>query len=158
MSIATRPDEYTIPVPDGSSQPDPAGLSAGKPTNELAQAWRRLSRAATIVAVLTAPALFVALTSVMPTTLGAIVGTVLGVAAFRGLVDLGMHRTVRWPSLFGDDDPALKAEDRVARRRVAFWHFWWRIAYVVLSFSPSPGSSGRCSSASRPTSSPRSAS
>jgi hypothetical protein len=39
--------------------PRPATLAQGEASLELAKSWRKLTRAATVVAVLTAPALFV---------------------------------------------------------------------------------------------------
>ena len=62
----------------------------------------------------------------------AIVATILGVAAFRGLLDLIFHRFIPWPSLFGIDNAELREEDVVARRRVWFWRWWAKIAWFIL--------------------------
>ena len=58
--------------------------------------------------------------------------TILGVAAFRGLLDLIFHRFIEWPSLFGIDNPDLREEDVVARRRVWFWRWWAKIVWFFL--------------------------
>src|SRR3954466_10392504 len=77
----------------------------------LALQWRALNRAATIVAILTSPALFLYLER--ETDLGvlqSILLTILAVAAFRGLVDVVARRLIPWPSLFGAEQSML-AED-----------------------------------------------
>ena len=64
----------------------------------LAREWRRLGRVATGVALLTSPALFVLLHSSFDWPLGwAIAGTLFGVAAFRGLIDVLAHRLIPAP-------------------------------------------------------------
>ena len=100
---------------------------------ELSNQWRALRRAATAVALLTSPALFLYLYKQQQVTFAwAIVATILGVAAFRGLLDLLFHRFIEWPSLFGVDNPALREEDVVARRRVWFWRWWAKIVWFLL--------------------------
>jgi ATP-dependent Zn protease len=105
-----------------------AGVPHGEASQELAFSWRRLTRAATIVALLTAPALYVWFTQqngwdwwvALLATLGIVV-------AFRGFSDLLFRRFIPWPSLFGLESKKLREEDVVARRRVWFWRFWARI-------------------------------
>src|SRR5262245_53756939 len=79
---------------------------------ELAQPWRRLTRAVTVVAAFTAipvylwykehygwawwEALLVALATVI---------------VLRGLADIAFRRMIPWPSLFGSDDAQLREED-----------------------------------------------
>jgi ATP-dependent Zn protease len=95
-------------------------------SRELSNQWRTLRRAATAVALLSSPALFVWLYKMKEQPLlTSILFTILGIAAFRGLLDLIFHRFIEWPSLFGIDNPQMREEDVVARRRVWFWHFWW---------------------------------
>ena len=90
-------------------------------SRELSDQWRALRRAATGVAVLTSPALFVWLHKIQELSVGwSLVLTILSVAAFRGLLDLIFHRFIRWPSLFGIDNDRLREEDIVARRRASF--------------------------------------
>src|SRR5438067_633243 len=103
------------------------------PTGELGSQWRSLSRAATAVALLTAPAAFVWFRVHEDLALRyALLLTLLEVAAFRGLVDVVFRRFIEWPSLFGTDSPELRAEDVVARRRSAFWRTMWKLAWRVF--------------------------
>jgi ATP-dependent Zn protease len=95
------------------------------PINEhapaLAQEWRRLTRAATVVALFTAPAFFLLLFD--SNHLGLILSlvvTAIAVVSFRGLVEVVTRRLIPSPSLYGADQ-GLKQEDIVARRRYWFW-------------------------------------
>jgi ATP-dependent Zn protease len=103
------------------------------PSTELADQWRRLTRAATVVAVLTSPALFVwfkeyngwgALVS-----LAATVGVVI---VFRGFADLLFRRLIPWPSLFGADSARLREEDVMSRRRAWYWRKKARLAFIFV--------------------------
>jgi ATP-dependent Zn protease len=102
---------------------------------ELAGNWRRLTRAATVVAVLTSPALIVWFVEregwdwwvALLATLGMVV-------AFRGVVDLVFHRLIPWPSLFGLESAQLREDDVMARRRVWFWRFWVKVAIFAGVF------------------------
>jgi ATP-dependent Zn protease len=108
------------------------GLLSADEQRELNTQWRWLRRAATAVAVLTSPALFVWFHKHSGWPVGwSLLATLLSIAAFRGALDLIFHRFIRWPSLFGIDSPELREEDVVARRRVWFWHFWARVVYAL---------------------------
>jgi ATP-dependent Zn protease len=101
-------------------------------SKQLASQWRRLTRAATAVAVFTSPALFFALDDSM--RLGwALFFTFLGVAAFRGLVDVVLRRAIPWPSLFGEDEERAKELDVVDRRRAWYWAKKYRRATWLAS-------------------------
>jgi ATP-dependent Zn protease len=92
----------------------------------LAMEWRKLGRAATVVAVLTSPATLFYLTLQQGWPLGwALVVTFLSVIAFRGLVDVLAHRLIPRTSLYGAEEPLLE-EDVIARRRVWYWRTKWR--------------------------------
>src|SRR6266550_1541736 len=94
----------------------------------LAAEWRRLARGATFVAVLTSPATFALLHVANHWPIGwAIVGTILIIAAFRGLIDVIAHRFVPRASLYGAGRELLD-EDVVSRRRL----WWWRSLYRRL--------------------------
>jgi ATP-dependent Zn protease len=109
-----------------------SGLFSAEQQRELNNQWRALRRLATGVAILTSPAVFIYLHKQQGWSVGwAIVLTIVAVAAFRGALDLIFHRFIRWPSLFGIDNPRLREEDVVARRRVWFWHFWAKVVYFV---------------------------
>ena len=95
-------------------------------SRELAMEWRKLTRAATLVAVLTSPATlsYLMLQHDWP-LLWALLVTFLSVMAFRGLVDVLAHRFIPRASLYGAEKPLLD-EDVVARRRVWYWRTKWR--------------------------------
>jgi cell division protease FtsH len=115
-----------------------AGTLSAEESRELSNQWRALRRAATAVAVISSPALFVWLYKMQELSVGwSLLLTILAIAAFRGLLDLIFHRFIEWPSLFGVDNAQLREEDVVARRRVWFWRWWAKIVYffglVVLA-------------------------
>jgi ATP-dependent Zn protease len=94
----------------------------------LAEQWKRLRRAATFVALLTSPAVFVWFHELQGLgLLTSLIVTFFLVVAFRGLIDLIFKRTIPWPSLFGTDSRALREDDVVNRRRAWFWRFWFRL-------------------------------
>ena len=100
------------------------------PINEhagaLAHEWRRLTRAATGVALLTAPAFFLVLYDTNNLSLiWALIITVLAVLLFRGLVEVVARKFIPSPSLYGAD-ARLKEEDIVARRRYWYWRTKYR--------------------------------
>ncbi|HKV67632.1 MAG TPA: AAA family ATPase [Gaiellales bacterium] len=98
----------------------------------LARELRKLTRAATIVAVLTSPAAFIWFHSHAGLSVPwALLWTFVEVIAFRGLVDIVFRWFIPWPSLFGADK-ALQQEDVIARRRVWFWRFWYRLAVWIV--------------------------
>jgi len=110
-------------------------ISSGEHSRALAKQWRGLSRAATLVAALTSPALFVYLYYQQHVALvWALLGTIAAVAAFRGLVDLLMRRAIPWPRLFGTEEAQLQEEDVMARRRVWFWRFWFKWLVRIAIF------------------------
>jgi len=110
----------------------PAGFASSDAARDLAASWRRLTRAATFVAVLTSPALlaFFMRQDNWPFWKALLV-TLLIVVAFRGLVDLLFRRMIPWPSLFGLESQQHREEDVLGRRRAWFWHFWLRIGITI---------------------------
>ena len=104
------------------------GFAHDQGSQELAVGWRRLTRAATVVALVTAVPIYVWLTQQNGWSWWtALLGTLGLVIAARGLVDLALHRFIPWPSLFGVDSPRLREEDVVSRRRAWFWRFWLKV-------------------------------
>jgi cell division protease FtsH len=99
----------------------------------LAAEWRRLARGATFVAVLTSPATFAVLHVANDWPVGwAIVGTILIIAAFRGLIDVIAHRFVPRASLYGAGRELLD-DDIVARRRLWYWRSKYRrLVYLLV--------------------------
>ena len=109
------------------------GLQETELSNELASQWRSLTRAATLVALLTAPAVVVWLHQTQGWSWFWATLAGLGVViCFRGLVDLLFHRMIPRPSLFGLESQQLREEDVVARRRVWFWRFWLKVGIVLV--------------------------
>jgi ATP-dependent Zn protease len=108
------------------------------PINEhapaLAREWRRLTRAATTVALFTAPAFFLILFSSDHMALvPALIVTAIAVVMFRGLVEVVTRRLIPSPSLYGAE-AGLKQEDIIARRRYWYWRGKFRRLpiYIVV--------------------------
>jgi ATP-dependent Zn protease len=120
----------------GSLQPAAGGEFASSAIHrELASSWRKLTRAATFVALLTSPALVALFMRQDHWPLWkALVVTLLLVVVFRGLVDLLFRRFIPWPSLFGLESQQHREDDVLGRRRAWFWHFWLRagIAFALI--------------------------
>src|SRR5215210_5029862 len=96
-------------VEQGEAPAHGSGGSFRPEQRDLATRWRRLGRFATVVAVLTAPSFWVWYTvslNLDPAT--ALIATVLSLAAFRGLVDVVLHRFIPWPNLFGAERNLLQ--------------------------------------------------
>src|SRR5690348_6920516 len=119
-------------VPGSLEYPGTAESSASELNRELASGWRRLTRAATIVALLTSPALvaFFMHQNDWPFWKALLVALLI-VIAFRGLIDLLFRRFIPWPSLFGLESQQHREEDVLGRRRAWFWHFWFRLGLIV---------------------------
>jgi cell division protease FtsH len=103
------------------AEENPGMKGINEHASSLAAEWRRLGRAATFVALLTAPAFFFILYD--SNHLGLLLSlliTVLAVVMFRGLVEVITRKLIPSPSLYGAD-ASLKQEDIVARRRYWFW-------------------------------------
>ncbi|MBM3678332.1 MAG: AAA family ATPase [Actinobacteria bacterium] len=111
-----------------SSDPFPTSSADVEANRELAHGWKRLTRAATIVAVLMSPAVFVWLKQEVGWNWWeSLLGTAGLVVALRGFSDLLFHRLLPRPSLFGLETPQLREQDVVSRRRRWFWRFWFRM-------------------------------
>jgi ATP-dependent Zn protease len=113
---------------ESSGRPGPINEHAGA----LAAEWRRLTKAATFVALLTAPAFFLILFDANHLSLiVALLVTVAAVVIFRGLVEVVVRKLIPSPSLYGADQ-ALRQEDIVARRRYWFWRGKFRRLPIYL--------------------------
>src|ERR1700759_3051817 len=122
----TRPVHFACHVPSSErmayaqERPGVSG-SINEHASALAAEWRRLTRAATFVACLTAPAVFLILFNTNPLSLIlSLLITFVAVVMFRGLVEVVTRKLIPSPSLYGAD-AALKEQDIVARRRYWFW-------------------------------------
>ncbi len=97
------------------------GFQQAESSSELASQWRRLTRAATAVALITAPAVVVWLNQTEGWSwFWSILATLGLVVCFRGVIDILFHRLIPRPSLFGLESQQLREEDVVTRRRVGF--------------------------------------
>ncbi len=98
----------------------------------LSRELRRLTRAATFVAIMTSPVVFFwfhhhdgwSVTKSVFVTFALVV-------VFRGIVDVLVRRVIPWPSLFGTDDARLREEDVTNRRRVWTWRSLTRKAMWI---------------------------
>jgi cell division protease FtsH len=88
----------------------------------LANEWKRLTRIATWVAVLTSPALYAALHRANHNFAVSLGLTIVAVVLFRGMVEVLAHKLIPWASMYGADDET-RADDLVARRR--YWTWRW---------------------------------
>jgi ATP-dependent Zn protease len=111
------------------------------PINEhapaLAHEWRALTRAATAVALLTAPAFFLVMFDTDHASLAlSLIVTVFAVLVFRGLVEVVARKLIPSPTLYGADE-SLRKDDLVARRRYWYWRTKFRrlpvYAAIVLA-------------------------
>jgi ATP-dependent Zn protease len=106
--------------------------SGPEESRELALQWRRLTRTATAIAVLSSPAAFFWMHSHLGWGLGwSLLATFFLIVAYRGLVEVAVRRMIPWPSLFAVDDERLRAEDAMSRRRAWTWRWFYRRLVVI---------------------------
>ena len=116
-----------------TDQAEPGLLDRTSASSELGEDWRRLTRVATAIALITSPAPFVYFHSALGWSLAwSFFVTFLLVIAFRGAADLMVRRMIPWPSLYGTDDEGLREEDVINRRRVSFWRSIFRLFTFFL--------------------------
>jgi cell division protease FtsH len=116
-----------------AAETEPLVLQAGEASRRLADQWRTLRRAATLVALISSPAVFAWLYLAESWSVGmAALATFLLVVASRGMLDLAFNRMIPWPSLFATESKLLREEDVVNRRRAWFWRFWLRVGIVSV--------------------------
>jgi cell division protease FtsH len=120
---------------DEAAAPSPV-LAAREENRVLSDQWRGLRRAATFVAVISVPAIFVWLWKHTGLPFGwAIAVTAFAAFLFRGGMDLVFRKFIPWPSLFATDDIGLREEDVVNRRRAWYWRQKYRlIAAIAVVF------------------------
>src|SRR3954469_16249878 len=115
-----------LPGPSGIG-PSPTSITASltESHQQLTRELRRLTRVATLVAILTSPSVYYWFHHHNGWSVGkSLIVTVLVVLTFRGRVDLLVRRGIPWPSLFGTDDARLREEDIVNRRRAWTWRWF----------------------------------
>jgi cell division protease FtsH len=117
------------------AEPKPSVNRRAQDHQALALEWRKLTRAATFVAALTSPMVFAVLYYTHRWSfIAAVLGTLVCVIAFRGLIDVVAHRLIPRPSIYGADRRLLD-EDATARRRVWYWrkkfrHTLWLVGLI----------------------------
>jgi len=117
------------------ADPRPSVSRRAQEHQALALEWRKLTRAATFVAVLTSPMVFAVLFYAHRWSfIASVIGTFVCVIAFRGLIDVIAHRLIPRPSIYGADRRLLE-EDATARRRVWYWrkkfrHTLWLVGTI----------------------------
>jgi hypothetical protein len=108
------------------------GRARDEERSALAREWRKLGRAATVVAVLTSPVTFTAFyVGRTGRWAGRCWPTFIFVIAFRGGVDVLAHKLIPRASLYGAGRELLD-EDIIARRRVWYWRHKYRVLFVLL--------------------------
>ncbi|HVU76774.1 MAG TPA: AAA family ATPase [Gaiellaceae bacterium] len=113
--------------------PVPVTSMLGESQTALTLEWRRLTRVATLIAVLMSPSIFYWYYDHYHWRFWwALAGTVFTVMAFRGLVDVVVRKLIPWPSLFGMDDVKVKDNDIVNRRRAWTWRWFYRLVVRVI--------------------------
>ncbi|HEY2218065.1 MAG TPA: AAA family ATPase [Gaiellaceae bacterium] len=141
------------PLPQPQTGPVPKATDALTESQAiLSRELRRLTRFATLVAILTSPSVYYWFHHHNGWSVGkSLIVTILVVIIFRGLVDLLVRRVIPWPSLFGTDDARLREEDIVNRRRAWTWRWFVRwfiirlgglitIIYLIQLWKAAPGS------------------
>jgi cell division protease FtsH len=99
----------------------------------LAREWRKLGRAATFVALLTSPALFLIFYHSNGWGLiASLLVTAVAVIAFRGLIDVLAHKVIPSFSIYGAEKE-LQEDDIVQRRRLWYWRKKWRRAVWLVA-------------------------
>src|SRR5579864_4251248 len=121
-----------LPQPTVSPVPNPTGALTESQA-VLSRELRRLTRFATVVAILTSPMAYYWFHHHNGWGVGkSLFVTFIAVVIFRGLVDLTVRRVIPWPSLFGTDDARLREEDIVNRRRAWTWRWFVRVFIIRI--------------------------
>ena len=124
----------SVPAPLPQSSPVPKATDALTENQAvLSRELRRLTRFATLVAILTSPSVYYWFHHHNGWSVGkSLFVTFLVVVIFRGLVDLLVRKVIPWPSLFGTDDARLREEDIVNRRRAWTWRWFVKVFIVRI--------------------------
>ena len=117
------------------AEPLPTSPLVDETESALSREWRRLTRVATLIALLTSPSIYYWYHHHNGWSFfWSLVATFFTVVTFRGVVDVIVRRIIPWPSLFGTDDARLREDDIVNRRRSWTWNFVVRWAIRLFVF------------------------
>jgi ATP-dependent Zn protease len=115
------------------AEPLPPPSLVSESQSALSREWRRLTRIATLIAILTSPSVYYWYHHHNGWGFfGSLVATFFTIVAFRGVVDVIVRRLIPWPSLFGTEDVRLKEDDIVNRRRAWTWN--WAARWAIRLF------------------------
>jgi ATP-dependent Zn protease len=130
----------TLAVAEPLPNPTPSPGLVSESQSSLSREWRRLTRVATLIAILTSPSVFYYYHHHNGWSVGtSLIAAFFTVVAFRGVVDVIVRRIIPWPSLFGTDDSRLREDDIVNRRRAWTWNtisrrVIWLFVFLTLIF------------------------
>src|SRR3954447_11280705 len=118
------------------AEQSPTLVPMSRQASSLAYEWRRLGRAATVVAILTSPALFfIFYVGNGWSIVVSLIVTFVAIIAFRGLIDVVAHKLIPAPNLYGAGQEMLE-QDVVDRRRVWYWRTRFRrLLWLLLTFT-----------------------
>ena len=118
-----------------TARPTPRPSLVSESQSALSREWRRLTRVATLIAILTSPSVFYWYHHHNGWSIvSSLIATFFTIVAFRGVVDVIVRRMIPWPSLFGTDDVRLREEDIVNRRRAWTWNWFVRRTTIIFVF------------------------
>jgi len=133
--MGTLRDMASVPAPlPETVNPVPSPASSLTESHAiLSRELRRLTRVATIVALLASPSVYYWFHHHNGQPVWkALLLTFAVCVTFRGVTDILIRKVIPWPSLFGTDDARLREEDVVNRRRAWTWKFFLRVVKWIV--------------------------
>src|SRR5690349_16798485 len=131
LNLDWRPRKSRIQSPPMREEPPRLQRRVNDQAISLAREWKVLGRAATLVALLTSPALFALFYGAYDWPLGwSLLATLAGVVIFRGGVDVIAHKLIPMPAIYGAESE-LKENDVITRRRVWYWRHKCKVWFWV---------------------------
>jgi ATP-dependent Zn protease len=127
-------------VAGGDPHPALRSRNVNEHSLALAREWKRLGRAATFVALLTSPIVYVLFVVAFEWRwYWSLLAAFTLVVVFRGAVDVLAHKLIPAPTIYGAESE-LAEDDVISRRRLWYWRkkfrrttFWGLLLLIVLS-------------------------
>ena len=127
-------------VAGGDPHPALRSRNVNEHSLALAREWKRLGRAATFVALLTSPIVYVLFVVAFEWRwYWSLLAAFTLVVVFRGAVDVLAHKLIPAPTIYGAESELAK-DDVISRRRLWYWRkkfrrttFWGLLLLIVLS-------------------------